>query len=231
MAEKPKKEIEIEDVQASISGNIGLSPLERLLTLLETAKTAYDVQKAATIADSILSSRKDKAGKFIYYNAKPDSSEDKLKSEAGMINLYSNFKAVYAAHGQNKVTTIFQTNGVTLTVGDSFNLDVPHEHADKAIVAAEKEGENQDLAAALEAMSPIMSKIGKEGLMDPRRKVSIAGKVGEMMGAIDQDVEVLEILLLERDKERADFKKECDKDYKNLQKDHEKLKESVNDGV
>lgn len=191
--------------------NADLSPLERLFIKVENAKSSEDIQGAAEIASGILCGIKDAKGNLKYYNQDPTCAEGKKDKYKTRENLFEMFQAVGEAHGQSKVKIHFKTEGVHGSVGEEFTIDVPEANADKAIEAVEKEGNKQDLAYAHVAMTPIMGLLGAEGLIDPRRKVSLAGKAAEMKQSIDESMTLYDILKRDKDEElTAELKRKTD---------------------
>lgn len=216
-----KKDMDTGDVETKVSLESNLSPLERVYKLLEVASTLGGeqglicVMSAGAIAIGILMNLRNDDGKRLYYLADPNSKEADESKKNNMVNLYSMKKKLDGSHGQSPVTMDFTVEeGLHGTVGDAFAIEFPKEYADMGIKALEKEGDKQDLAYAMSNITPILAELGKNGLVEPNRKPSVAGKLNEMKRHMDQDIRVYQTLKADLDKEWKEREKELRQEIK-----------------
>lgn len=205
-----KKDKESEDSETAMSIKKGQSALEKALSLIELAPAiggseglAY-IELAGAMFWGMISGIKDKDGKLIYYKAAPNSDEDNMKRKLGMTNCYDQFKKLEEAHAQSKQTIEFTVeSGLHGTVGDAFVVDFPKEYIEIGMKAVEREGDKQDIAYSIAALTPIMGILGEHGYFEPLRKISIAGYVADMKNDIDQDMNTYQIIKKAIDEEWA----------------------------
>lgn len=199
-----------------LNSYIDMSPLQHGMTLMGTGKVA-DILAAAGIFGGILCSFEDEDGNKKYYISKKD---DDKKPNAE--NLYDIFDEVDKVEGATKLTMSFSVEeGFHGEVG-GFEIDSPREDAHNARLALEHEQKRLALALAQKALIPILGKLGEEGLLEPRRKMGIAGEVATMKGNIDKNAHTYNIM-------RKEFDSILDEEMREHKKEVEELKEKINE--
>jgi hypothetical protein len=228
--EEYEKDKETGDSERKFVRNTGMSPLERYFTLIEDAYAVGDaeglacVHSAANIAAPILCGRVDEHGNRKYFIAKAGTEEEEEGKNAGMKNLYNMFHDVYNIKAGENINLRFYSGGVKGSVGKNFTIEGQPGTEEAVQRACIKEANRLALAEALEKLIHISAKLGEEGLVDPLRKLSVAGENLRMRQNIEADMVVYKIF-------KEDFEARERELIKSQKEEIERIKAEVkNDG-